>query len=137
MVVSAGVMVVPGVLSLAKAYGYELIIDLHDCAAKNFTPDGLGRYSVELCKLIDMNREGFHIWASDPADYETDPPHLHGTSAVQFITTSSLVIHTLPKLRVAYVNIFSCKTFDPDSALTFTAAFFSGVVKAHHWIERQ
>lgn len=117
-------------------YGYELIIDLHDCNTENFTPEGIRRYSVDLCKLIDMNREDFHVWASDPADYETDPPHLHGTSAVQFITTSSLVIHTLPKLRAAYVNIFSCKPFDSVSALAFTAGYFSGAVKAHHWITR-
>ena len=123
-------------MSGGASYGYELIIDLHDCGAENFTPDGIGRYSVEVCNLIDMNREDFHVWASDPDDYETDPPHLHGTSAVQFITTSSLVIHTLPKLRAAYVNIFSCKVFDPVAALAFTADFFSGTVKTHHWIER-
>lgn len=118
------------------AYGYELILDLHECDVENFTPEGVERFCVELCELIDMNREDLHIWASDPADYDTDPPHLHGTSAVQFITTSSLVIHTLPKLRCAYVNIFSCKPFDASAADLFTSRFFDGRVAGWRKIER-
>lgn len=119
-----------------KPYGYELIIDLHKCKPSCFNVASIERYCKELCVLIDMNPEDFHVWASDPVNYETDPPHLHGTSAVQFITTSSLVIHTLPKLGVAYVNLFSCKPFDKMKALAFTADFFKGKVKARHWIER-
>lgn len=118
------------------SYGYELIIDLHECGPTRFNAAGVEQFCKKLCALIDMKREDFHIWASRPQDYATEPPHLYGTSAVQFITTSSLVIHTLPKLRAAYINIFSCKAFDPISALMFTAEFFSGDIKAHHWMVR-
>jgi len=117
-------------------YGYELVIDLHECDPTKFTEKGMRRFCEELCNLIKMNREDLHIWASDPVDYEKDPPHLHGISAVQFITTSSLVIHTLPKLRCAYVNVFSCKGFDPLAAAKFVAAFFAGTIVTQTFMPR-
>ncbi|MCH7720423.1 MAG: S-adenosylmethionine decarboxylase [Planctomycetes bacterium] len=117
-------------------YGYELTIDLHDCDQARFTKAGVRRFCEELCDLIEMNREDFHIWASDPADYDKDPPHLHGISAVQFITTSSLVIHTLPKLRCAYVNVFSCKWFDEAAARVFVATFFKGTIAQAKFMPR-
>ena len=47
-----------------------------------------------------------------------------GTSAVQFILTSTIVIHTLDLMKAAYVNIFSCKNFNTDQAAEFTADWF-------------
>ncbi len=44
-------------------------------------------------------------------DQQTDPK-TKGTSAVQFILTSTIVIHTLDLMKSAYINIFSCKKFD-------------------------
>ncbi len=121
---------------MPEPYGYELIMDLQHCNPGRFDADVIEQYCVELCDLIDMKREDFYLWANDPDDYDTTPPHIYGTSAVQFILTSSLVIHTLPKLKAAYVNIFSCKTFDPAAAVAFTTDFFSGDLARHHWIER-
>ena len=51
-------------------------------------------------------------------------PKTKGTSAVQFILTSTIVIHTLDLMKAAYVNIFSCKDFDTDEAAEFTAKWF-------------
>lgn len=118
-------------------YGHELIIDLYDCEVDEMTRKGVKVYCERVCSIIDMVREDFHIWASDPKNYETDPPHLHGVSAVQFITTSSLVIHTLPKMRRVYINLFSCKPFDASDALKFTAEYFSGTVANSTFLERQ
>lgn len=117
-------------------YGQELILDLHECKPETFTAKNIEEFCLKLCEVIDMNPEDFHIWASDPADYDTDPPHLHGVSAVQFITTSNLTIHTLPKLGQAYINIFSCKGFDADVAAEFTKDWFNGEIVSQHVIER-
>ena len=43
---------------------------------------------------------------------------------MQFILTSSIVIHTLDLLGAVYINIFSCKDFDTDAAARFTAKWF-------------
>lgn len=117
-------------------YGTELVLDFHDCDPTHFNADDLERYCKELCELIDMQKEDFHVWASDPKDYGKEPPHLYGTSVVQFIQTSSLVIHTLPKLRAIYLNIFSCKSFDPITVLLFTQEFFAGTLAKHTLIGR-
>ena len=117
-------------------YGYELIIDLHQCDTARFNVTDVERFCKELCALVKMKCEDFHIWASESEDYATAPSHLYGTSAVQFITTSTLVIHTLPKLLRAYINLFSCKPFDEKQAQEFVATFFGGTVARSTFIER-
>ena len=117
-------------------YGYELIIDLHQCDSARFNATDVERFCKELCALVKMKCEDFHIWASSLEDYATEAPHLYGTSAVQFITTSTLVIHTLPKLLCAYVNLFSCKSFEPAEATEFVASFFGGTVVQSNFVRR-
>ena len=72
----------------------------------------------------------------EPEDQQTSP-HTKGTSAVQFILTSTIVIHTLDLMGSVYVNIFSCNDFDPEVAKDFTAQWFNGKVVNLHFIERK
>jgi S-adenosylmethionine decarboxylase len=109
------------------AYGEELMLDLHQCETTRFTREAIEQWCVELCELIDMERCDLHFW-DDFGVAETDrqvQPKTKGTSAVQFILTSTIVIHTLDLLKTAYVNIFSCKEFDTDEAARFTARWFN------------
>ena len=82
--------------------------------------------SDELCELIDMERCDLHFWddVGVPEEEKQASAKTKGTSAVQFILTSTIVIHTLDLLRAVYVNIFSCKEFDTDEAAAFTAKWF-------------
>jgi S-adenosylmethionine/arginine decarboxylase-like enzyme len=107
-------------------YGKELIIDLHGCDAGKFNRKSLRRYFKELCQLIDMQRAKLVFWddVGVPEEQRQTLPHTKGTSAVQFILTSSIVIHTLDIMEVAYINIFSCKEFDSKVALDFTVEYF-------------
>ena len=109
-----------------KNFGTELIIDLYECDVGLFNRDDLTRYLVEVCDLIGMKRADLHFWdyEGDDAAREAAPAHLAGISAVQFIETSNITIHTLDKLRTIYVNIFSCAEFNHDEAFRFTKAFF-------------
>lgn len=107
-------------------YGQELVLDLHDCNASTFTRHSIKRFCEEVCELIDMERCDLHFWDDlgvPEGERQTDPK-TKGTSAVQFILTSTIVIHTLDLMKAAYVNIFSCKEFDTDEAAKFTAAWF-------------
>ncbi len=108
------------------SYGKELIIDLKDCDVSKFTREAIGRYMVELCALIDMERSDLHFWddVGVPEDEQETEPHLKGTSAIQFITTSNITIHTLDLVGEVYVNIFSCKEFSVEAAAHFTFKFF-------------
>ena len=109
-----------------EVYGQELILDLHGCDAKRFTRCAIQAYFVELCELIDMERCDLHFWddVGVPEDEQQTDPRTKGTSAVQFILTSTIVIHALDLMKTVYVNIFSCKEFDTDEAAEFTANWF-------------
>ena len=63
-------------------------------------------------------------------------PHTKGTSAVQFILTSNITIHTLDLLEAAYVNIFSCKKFDRKLAEKITTEWFVAKKYKTHFLER-
>ncbi len=119
-------------------YGIELILDLHGCEASKFTRESISEYFERLCVLIDMQREELHFW-DDVGVSEEDKqtsPHTQGTSAVQFILTSSIVIHTLDQLRAVYINIFSCKAYDPKVAEQFSVEWFGATDCSARFIDR-
>ena len=114
-----------------KMYGKELVLDIHGCNANHFTRESIDEYFVKLCKAIDMVKcERF--WWDDVGvsdDEKQTSPHTKGTSAVQFILTSSIVIHTLDILGSLYLNIFSCKDFDSGLVKDLTLQHFGGKVE--------
>lgn len=111
-------------------YGKELILDLHQCNPKKFNRKDINRYFKELCELIDMTRADLHFWddVGVPKAERQTLPHLVGTSAIQFIMTSNVTIHTLDLLKAVYLNIFSCKDFDAKIAAEFSRKFFQGKI---------
>jgi len=121
-----------------KPYGYELIMDLHGCDVSKFNRTSLENYFEKLCKAIDMKRSDLHFWddVGLPPERHQTLPHTKGTSAVQFIITSSIVIHTLDLLEAVYVNIFSCKEFDEKIAEKITKEWFGANGCRTHFIER-
>ena len=119
-------------------YGIELILDLHGCDASKFTRDSITEYFERLCVLIDMQREALHFWDDEglPEEDKQTSPHTQGTSAVQFILTSSIVIHTLDQLRAVYINIFSCKEYDPKVAEKFSVEWFGATECSARFLDR-
>jgi len=122
----------------SEAYGLELIIDLHDCDPSTFSRKSLDAYFTKLCKAIKMKRCERYFWddVGVPEKERQTLPHTKGTSAVQFILTSSIVIHTLDLLEAAYINIFSCKPFDRAMAESITKDWFKAKKCTTHFIER-
>jgi S-adenosylmethionine/arginine decarboxylase-like enzyme len=93
----------------SSAYGSELIMDLHNCDVSTFNRASLRKYFAKLCKAIDMKRCELYFW-DDVGVQAKDKqilPHTKGTSAVQFILTSNITIHTLDLLKAAYINLDS------------------------------
>lgn len=123
-----------------KSYGKELILDLHGCDSSKFTRKSIKKFFKELCELIDMEREDLHWWdyKGREEEYEKAPPHLKGISAIQFIRTSNITVHTLDDLKVIYLNIFSCKNFDAKVTLDFCVKWFDcKIIKQSKIIERK
>ena len=120
------------------SYGIELIIDLHNCDSSTFTRQSIRKYFKLLCERINMKPEKLYWWDDyglQPELQQTDP-HTKGTTAVQFILTSNITLHTLDLLENVYINIFSCKDFDTDVARRFSEEWFKGNVVNSQVIER-
>jgi S-adenosylmethionine/arginine decarboxylase-like enzyme len=75
-----------------------------------------------------MVREDLYFWDydDDPDGYAKAPPHLKGTSAVQFIRTSNITIHSLDELKRLYLNVFSCQPFDAFAVRNFVREYTGG-----------
>jgi S-adenosylmethionine/arginine decarboxylase-like enzyme len=121
-----------------KPYGYELIIDLHGCDVGKFNRGSLDGYFDMVCKAIDMQKCERYWWddVGVPEEERQTSPHTKGTSAVQFILTSTIVVHTLVLLKAVYINIFSCKEFDEIVAEQVTKEWFDAKEYRTHFIER-
>lgn len=119
-------------------YGKEIVLDLHGCDPSTFTRAALTDYFRQLCDLIDMEACDLHFWDDvgvAPEDRQTEP-HTTGTSAIQFILTSNITVHTLDLLQAVYVNLFSCKDFDPAVVRDFTLKTFGGRVVQERIFDR-
>ncbi len=123
---------------ISKAYGFELILDLHDCDVSKFNRKSLDGYFKKLCKAIEMQKCERYWWddVGVAEEEKQTSPHTKGTSAVQFLLTSTIVVHTLDLLGAVYVNIFSCKSFDKKVAEKLTKEFFGAKEIRTHFIER-
>lgn len=122
-----------------KSYGKELILDIHNCDVSKFNRADIEIYIATLCdKVIGMEREDLYWWdyEDDPEGYKEAPSHLKGTSCVQFISTSTITIHSLVDLKKIFINIFSCKDFDPEMTAAFTEKYFGGKVETYEVIMR-
>lgn len=115
-----------GMMSI-DIYGPELILDLHECNTNKFTRNSLNEYFTQLCNKINMIKCDVHFWddLDTPEDEKQTELHTVGTSAICFILTSNITIHTLDLMKSVYINIFSCKDFDPKVAEEFTKEWFS------------
>ena len=119
-------------------YGFELLLDLHGCDVSKFNRSSLRKYFARLCKAIDMKRCELYFWddVSVPVKEKQTLPHTKGTSAVQFILTSNITIHTLDLLKAAYINVFSCKAYDSKVAEKITKEWFGAKKCNARFIER-
>lgn len=100
----------------AAAWGVELQIDLSHCNPAVITSgDALKRFALELCAAIDMEPYGAPI----AERFALHDPDAAGYSVVLLITTSLISGHFSDRLHTAYINVFSCKPFDPRKAAEF------------------
>ncbi len=107
-------------------YGTELVLDMHNCNVAKFNRSDIKKYFAQLCELIDMKAEDLYFWDDYrvPLVKRQTNPKTKGTTAIQFILTSNITIHTLDDLGIVFINIFSCKAYDSKRAEQFSVQFF-------------
>lgn len=109
-------------------FGWELQVNLGGGDQAILT-DGaqIRRYLTELCALIGMEAYREPVVVSFGKD-----PRVAGFTAVQLITTSNITLHAVDANGALFLNVFSCKVFDPAAVTEFTAGFF----RAAAWTEQ-
>jgi S-adenosylmethionine/arginine decarboxylase-like enzyme len=107
-------------VSLAP-WGMLAVIDLHGCDRERLADAGTIRAFVPV--VIDA----IGMKAHGPTLLERfGEGDLEGWSAMQFIETSSLTIHADEVSGRCYVDVFSCKAFDPELAAEIAVQYFGG-----------
>jgi S-adenosylmethionine/arginine decarboxylase-like enzyme len=110
-----------------KSWGMLTSIDLKKCNPKiTKSYNHLKQYLYALCDVIEMTRFGEPtIITFGEAD------NVLGYSMTQFIETSLVSGHFADETNSAFIDIFSCKVYNPMKAASFTKDFFeakSGLV---------
>lgn len=105
----------------AAAWGMLAAIDLHDGdRARLADPDTIRRFVPAVIAAIEMTAHGA-LMIDRFGDDELD-----GWSALQFIETSSITIHADEVFGRCFVDVFSCRAFDPDRAAAIAVEHFGG-----------
>jgi S-adenosylmethionine/arginine decarboxylase-like enzyme len=105
----------------AGPWGWHLALNLYECDPGLIrSADVIHAYVIALCELIKMRRFG------DPTIVHFgEDERVAGYSLVQLIETSNICGHFANESNAAYIDIFSCKYFDPTVASNFTIATFA------------
>ncbi|MBF0201360.1 MAG: S-adenosylmethionine decarboxylase [Desulfamplus sp.] len=103
-------------------WGIASSIDIYGCdPALIRDGDYIKGFVRELCDLIEMKRFG-----------ETQVVHfgedekVAGFSMVQLIETSLISAHFANLTNTTYLDVFSCKPYDPEVVKNFAQGYFKG-----------
>lgn len=116
---AAAAQPVQDMVGSGKAWGLCTAVDLHDCNPDLIRDaDYIKRYVIELCELIGMKRYG------ECQVVNFGEGRVAGYSMVQLISTSLISGHFANETNHAYLDIFSCKGYDPTVVESFSKEFF-------------
>ena len=116
-----------------NVWGLLTSVDLYDCNPELIRDaEAIKRYVNELCQLIAMKKFG----DTQVVDFGEDE-RVSGFSMTQLIETSLISGHFANLTNAAYIDIFSCKYYDPQVAADFTQKFFQAKEIKIHYILRK
>ena len=107
---------------LHNAWGLACSFDIYNCDPATIRDaDKIKQFVVELCDLIEMKRFGDTVVVNFGED-----ERVAGYSMVQLIETSLISAHFANQSNATYLDVFSCKPYDPKLVEEFATAFFGG-----------
>jgi S-adenosylmethionine/arginine decarboxylase-like enzyme len=114
-------------------WGLLTSIDLHYCNPDLIRDaEAIKRYVNELCQLIEMKKFG----DTQVVNFGEDE-RVAGYSMIQLIETSLISGHFANLTNHAYIDIFSCKYYDPQLAADFTQKYFQAKDIKIHYVLRK
>ena len=104
------------------AWGLAASIDIYNCNPRTIRDAArIRQFVAQLCELIGMKRFGDTIVV-----HFGQEERVAGYSMVQLIETSLISAHFANQTNTAYLDVFSCKPYDPDAVAEFAQKFFGG-----------
>jgi S-adenosylmethionine/arginine decarboxylase-like enzyme len=105
-----------------QVWGIATSIDIYDCDPERIRDaDVIRRFVVKLCNLIEMKRFGETVVVHFGEDEK-----VAGYSMVQLIETSLISAHFANLTNTTYLDVFSCKPYDPEVVADFARVYFGG-----------
>jgi len=105
-----------------ERWGLSCSVDVFECDPQIITSaEKIKTFAIALCELIGMKRFGDCQVVSF-----SDDEKKAGFSMTQLIESSLISGHFANSSSAAYIDVFSCKAFDPDIVARFTVEYFQG-----------
>lgn len=105
-----------------KVWGLASSFDIYHCNPETIRDaDKIKQFVIELCDLIDMKRFQDTMVVNFGED-----ERVAGFSMVQLIETSLISAHFANLTNTTYLDVFSCKPYDPEIVADFAKKFFGG-----------
>lgn len=107
---------------IKQAWGLACSFDIYDCDPLIIRDaEAIKRFVRELCDLIEMKRYGDCVVVNFGED-----ERVAGYSMTQLIETSLISAHFANASNTTYLDVFSCKPYDPAVVEAFALEFFVG-----------
>ncbi len=104
------------------AWGIMTSVDIHHCSGEIIrNAEKIREFAVKLCSHLKMKRFGETVVVHFGEDEK-----VAGFSMTQLIETSLISGHFANLTNTAYIDIFSCKYYDPEETADFCRKFFEG-----------
>ena len=105
-----------------SVWGVAASFDIYGCNPETIrNADKIRQFVVELCELIEMKRFG-----ETQVVHFGEEERVAGFSMVQLIETSLISAHFANLTNTVYLDVFSCKAYNPDVVEVFARRFFEG-----------
>ena len=118
-VTSSFVPIVSNAPTVLRTWGKHLILDAGGCSSKMIgDPTVITNFAKTLVKRIDMVAYG------QPQVVMFGTGNKKGYTLIQLIETSNIAAHFVEENNSMYLDVFSCKNFDPDVVKEAVHEFF-------------
>jgi S-adenosylmethionine/arginine decarboxylase-like enzyme len=105
-----------------RVWGIASSIDIYQCDPQKIRDAAFIRtFVVELCDLIQMKRFG----ETQVVNFGEDE-RVAGFSMIQLIETSLISGHFANLTNTVYLDVFSCKPYNPEVVQSFAQSRFGG-----------
>lgn len=117
----------------AQPWGISTHIDLHECTLRKIqSPSFIRKFATDLCDLLEVK-----AWGETQVFHFGNSNDVRGYTLIQLIETSSITGHFVDSTASAHIDIFSCKTYDAQMAVNFTASYFEANLQTFTVLQRK